>query len=164
MRSNGSSGKMDSVSDKGAWSSLRNESHLIASYENSLKLMRHEGCCFLFASLFAFFLHSLQYSMALHVWKHGILMRPPPHTVTHNLLKLTVWPPGTCWRCISLGSRGVNGGCLWHCTPVCVPSSAPVQQLAPTLSFCETANEKEWKVITGWGLITCTVSHSWQPH
>lgn len=94
-------------------------------------------------------------------------------TVTHNLLKLAVWPSGTCQRCIVLGIIGGRNleGFLWRSTTSSFSfisaSSAPVLELAglaAALPLCETANEKEWRVITGWGLITCTVSHSWQPH
>lgn len=93
--------------------------------------------------------------------------------VTHNLLKLTVWPSGTCQRCIVLGINGRNlRGCLWCCTlsyllssfsPL-LPHTLELALLAAALALCEIANEKEWKVITDWGLITCTVYHSRQPH
>lgn len=56
---------------------------------------------------------------------------------------------------------------LLHTYPS-LPSPPPrywsSQALAAALPLCEIANEKEEKVITGWGLITCTVSHSRQPH
>lgn len=81
-------------------------------------------------------------------------------TMTHNLLKLTVWPSGTCQRRIVLGIGGETLGDACGTAPFLssllllnaqlpLPQILELAALAAALSLCEIANEKEWKAITG---------------
>lgn len=128
--------------------------------------------------------------MTLHAWKHSVLWKIPPRlegekegllsdTETHNLVEvdssdlrhLPEMYRSWLWRGKPLGMLVAQLPyyppslllLLLHTQPP-LPPALKLAALAAALSLCETANEKEKKVITGWGLITCTVSHSRQPH